>query len=91
MTRKRKIHIYNSTTAQMHHAAGICSQQVEKFVDYLHSFDPVLKPHEVILLAASVFNELPDAFRNDPEMLSTLKAASHRLKTNLRGNATNSN
>ncbi|MHC5821502.1 MAG: hypothetical protein ACYT04_37955 [Nostoc sp.] len=90
MTRK-KIHIYNSTTAQKHHAAAICSEQVEKFVDYLHNFDPELKPHEVILLAAAVFNELPSAFRNDPEMLSTLKAASHRLKRNLKRNATNSN
>ena len=70
-----------STDSQINHAVETCTNQVQKFLDYLHDFDPELAPDEVISLAAAIINELPDAFTNDPEMLSSLKTGCEFIKT----------
>ena len=70
----------------MQHASKICAQQVQDFINYLHKIDPELKWHEAILIAGIIINQLPDAFTNNPEMLTDLKTQCQKVKQQRRSN-----
>ncbi|MEH1769182.1 MAG: hypothetical protein V7L30_22645 [Nostoc sp.] len=69
-----------SITGNVIHASEICGKQLSDFIEYVLDVDPELKSPEAIMVVASILNQLPSAFANNPDMLSDLQKTCKTVK-----------
>ncbi|MHC5717644.1 MAG: hypothetical protein ACYTX0_37455 [Nostoc sp.] len=79
MTKSKNRHI-SSTFEQLKFSSEVCAKEVQNLLSYVQTVDPELKRHEAMMVAAALFNQLPDAFILNPEMLINLKATCQVVK-----------
>ncbi|MEH2138901.1 hypothetical protein [Nostoc sp.] len=68
-------------------ARSLAIYELEKFIEYMHSVDPELKPDEAIVLASLTLQLLPEIFKENPDLVSQFQelATELKLKRSLHG------
>ncbi|MEH1785526.1 MAG: hypothetical protein V7L23_08015 [Nostoc sp.] len=61
-------------------ARSLAIYELEKFIEYMHSVDPELKPDEAIVLTAFTLQALPELFKQNPNLVSHFQELSTDLK-----------
>ncbi|MEH2261022.1 MAG: hypothetical protein V7K60_33610 [Nostoc sp.] len=54
--------------------------ELDKLINYIHSLDPELKPHEATYLAAVTLHGLPDLFQCNPLLVERFREAAADIK-----------
>lgn len=61
-------------------ARGLVIYELEKFLDYIRTIDPELEPNQAIVLAAFVLSDLPNLFKQNPELVDRIKEIASDIK-----------
>ncbi|MEH2089684.1 hypothetical protein [Nostoc sp.] len=61
-------------------ARGLAIYELEKLFEYVRTIDPELEPDQTIVLAAFVLADLPNLFKQNPELVGRIKEIATDLK-----------
>jgi hypothetical protein len=61
-------------------ARSLAIYELEKFLDYIRTIDPELEPSQAIVLAAFVLSDLPNLFKQNPELVHRIKEIASDIK-----------
>ncbi|MEH1771581.1 hypothetical protein [Nostoc sp.] len=61
-------------------ARNLAIYELEKFFDYIRTIDPQLEPNQAIVLAAFVLADLPNLFKQNPELVDRIKEIATNIK-----------
>ncbi len=61
-------------------ARSLAIYELEKFLDYIRTIDPELEPSQAIVLAAFVLADLPNLFKQNPELVDRIKEIATDIK-----------
>ncbi|MHC5757042.1 hypothetical protein [Nostoc sp.] len=61
-------------------ARNLAIYELEKFFDYIRTIDPELEPNQAIVLAAFVLADLPNLFKQNPELVNRIKEIATNIK-----------
>ncbi|MDZ7953347.1 hypothetical protein [Nostoc sp. DedQUE09] len=63
-------------------ARSLAIYELEKFFDYIRTIEPELEPDQAIVLTAYVLSDLPNLFRQNPELVERIKEIATNIKLN---------
>ncbi|MEH2197404.1 hypothetical protein [Nostoc sp.] len=61
-------------------ARTLAVYELEKLFDYIRTIDPELEPDQVIVLTAFVLSDLPNLFKQNPELVERMKGIATNVK-----------
>ncbi|MDZ8067764.1 MAG: hypothetical protein RMY64_19430 [Nostoc sp. DedQUE08] len=67
-------------TSKVVRARSLAVYELEKFFDYIRTIDPELDPSQAIVLTAYVLSDLPNLFRQNPELVGRIQETATKLK-----------
>ena len=61
-------------------ARGLAIYELDRFVSYIRTIDPVLEPDQAIVLTAYVLSDLPKLFEQNPALVDRVKEIATNIK-----------
>ena len=61
-------------------ARSLAIYELDQLIKYTRTIDPELEPHQAIVLTAYVLSDLPNLFRQNPELVARLKDIATTIK-----------
>lgn len=62
-------------------ATEVVCRNLNRFIDYVQTLDPLLERHEAITFTAAILDGLPALLETDPDLIDGLKAQCHELRS----------